>query len=85
MVLGLLTWDYTRLRVDNVELAGLRLEAAEQRGIPPQNTDLGSGIGIHIGGIKPANWTQGCVALERDEGIEVYRQTRLGTHVVIQR
>ena len=61
------------------------VEAAEQRGIPPQNTDLGSGIGIHIGGIKPDNWTQGCVALERDEGIEVYQQTRLGTPVVIQR
>jgi len=72
-------------RLINREQHRAIVEAAEQREIPPQNTDLGSGIGIHIGGIKPANWTQGCMALERDDGIEVYQQTRLGTPVAIQR
>lgn len=51
---------------------------------PPQDTDLGSGIGIHIGGVGEPDWTLGCVALERDHGIEIYEQTRLGTPVLIQ-
>jgi hypothetical protein len=59
--------------------------AAERRETPPQDTALGSGIGIHIGGIRPTNWTEGCVALEREDGIEVYRQTRVGTPVAIRR
>lgn len=61
------------------------IEAAGRQETPPQDTALGSGIGIHIGGIRPANWTEGCVALEREHGIEVYRQTRVGTMVTIQR
>jgi len=59
-------------------------EAAERGDIPPQDTRLGSGIGIHIGGIEPRDWTLGCIALEREDGIEVYQQTHLGTPVTIQ-
>ena len=51
---------------------------------PPQDTRLGRGIGIHIGGIRPRDWTQGCIALEREDGIEVCRQVRVGTPVVIR-
>jgi hypothetical protein len=60
------------------------VEAAQRREVPPQDTRLGSGIGIHIGGIKPRNWTQGCIALEREDGIEVCEQVRVGTPVTIR-
>jgi hypothetical protein len=59
-------------------------DAARTGETPPQGTRLGSGIGIHVGGIKPRTWTQGCIALEREDGIEVFRQVRIGTRVVIQ-
>jgi len=59
--------------------------AADRGRKPPQDTALGSGIGIHIGGIDPPNWTQGCIALERQDGIEVYEQVRAGTPVIVRR
>jgi len=60
------------------------IEAARNRETPLQDTRLGSGIGIHVGGIKPRTWTQGCIALETQDGIEVFRQVRIGTPVVVQ-
>lgn len=60
------------------------IEAARNHGTPPQDTRLGSGIGIHVGGIKPRTWTQGCIALEIQDGIEVFRQVRIGTRVTIR-
>ncbi|HJN18103.1 MAG TPA: L,D-transpeptidase family protein, partial [Armatimonadota bacterium] len=50
---------------------------------PPQDTDLGSGIGIHIGGHEKPDWTLRCMALARASGIEIYEQVRIGTPVVI--
>ena len=52
---------------------------------PLQDTDLGSGIGIHAGGVRPRNWTGGCIALQERHAYEIYRQTRLGTTVVIRK
>jgi hypothetical protein len=60
------------------------VEADRNRETPPQDTRLGSGIGIHIGGIKPRTWTQGCIALQTADGIEVYRQVRVGTQVAVR-
>ncbi len=53
--------------------------------IPPRHTNLGSGIGIHAGGIEPPTWTQGCIALQRAHAEEIYRHTRLGTVVTIRK
>ncbi len=53
--------------------------------IPPRETNLGSGIGIHAGGIEPRTWTQGCIALQRAHAEEIYRHTRPGTVVSIRK
>jgi len=58
--------------------------AGERREIPPRNTRLGSGIGIHIGGITPRDWTEGCIALQTADGVEVAGQVRAGTRVVVR-
>ena len=60
------------------------VEAGQRGDTPLQNTRLGSGIGIHVGGIRPRDWTQGCIALEREDGIEVCRQVRIGTPVTVR-
>lgn len=51
---------------------------------PPRDTDLGSGIGIHIGGHEPPTWTDGCVGLARGYGIEIYEQMSVGASVRIE-
>jgi len=61
------------------------LDAAARGDEPPDDTDLGSGVGIHIGGINPPNWTQGCLAMQREHGVEVARNVAVGTPVRIQR
>ncbi len=59
--------------------------SAHRRGVtPPQNTALGSGVGIHIGGPEPRQWTQGCLALRDVDGAEIYEQVRIGTKVTIK-
>ena len=59
---------------------------AHRRGeTPSQKTALGSGVGIHIGGPEPPQWTQGCLALREADGVEVYEQVRVGTMVTIER
>ena len=58
--------------------------ATHERGeIPPRDTALGSGVGIHIGGVVPPNWTQGCIALRRADGVEIGAQVQVGTPVTI--
>lgn len=61
------------------------LDAAARGDEPPDDTGLGSGVGIHIGGINPPNWTQGCIAMEREHGVEVARNVAVGTPVTIRR
>ncbi len=54
--------------------------------IPPQNTALGGGIGIH-GGSVPAfgtNWTWGCVGLTNKDVQDFYDYTKVGTKVTIR-
>ena len=55
--------------------------------IPPQNTPLGEGIGIH-GGNSPAagiNWTWGCIGLTSSDAEEFFDYTGIGTRVCIER
>jgi murein L,D-transpeptidase YafK len=63
--------------------------------MPPQNTELGGQIGIH--GMNPnlsaeekylyhdANWTNGCIALENTDILDLYRYCTVGTKVVIKK
>ena len=61
------------------------------RGVVPKWAKIGGGIGIH--GTWPRdemvvdyyqNWTNGCVALKREEMREIYNMIPLGTKVTIQ-
>jgi hypothetical protein len=57
---------------------------AHERGLtPPQDTALGGGVGIHLGGLVSRRWTAGCIALREADGVEIYDQTRLGTTVEV--
>lgn len=69
------------------------LEAIAQEKMPPQDTELGSAICIHNGGIgmvandfsKAAivDWTDGCIAMREEDMREVYDFAVIGTAVVI--
>lgn len=58
--------------------------------IPPQDTPLGSGIGIHgLGAGNPVihrafDWTDGCIALTNGQIRTLARWVRVGTEVVIR-
>lgn len=56
--------------------------------IPPQNTALGGGVGIHGGSNWKANWgdawTWGCVALSNSDVNEIFDYIGVGTKLVIQ-
>ena len=55
--------------------------------IPPQNTALGEGVGIH-GGSSPvagSDWTWGCVGLTSTDVQEFFNYVGIGTRVYIQR
>lgn len=66
------------------------LTAHRDGSLPPQNTALGGGIGIHgIGDGDPeihkhANWTKGCVALSNADALALSKWIRIGTKVVIR-
>lgn len=60
------------------------LRALEERKTPPQDTSLGSGLAIHVGGISSLTWTEGCIALRREDGRELYAHTPLGATVAIR-
>jgi lipoprotein-anchoring transpeptidase ErfK/SrfK len=54
--------------------------------IPPQQTALGGGVGIH-GGTVPSlgsNWTWGCVGLTNKDVEDFYDYVQVGTQVIIQ-
>jgi len=57
------------------------IEANENRAAPPQDTRLGSNIGIHGG----ACWTLGCISLTDEEIDELYGYVDTGTPVVIRK
>jgi murein L,D-transpeptidase YafK len=71
-----------------------RIVNAQKHGQPPpQNTALGSAIGIHGVGYETAkklqiqansDWTNGCIALTNDEVSELRQFVSLGTEVVIK-
>ena len=58
--------------------------------LPPQDTPLGGGIGIHgLGRADPrlhagSDWTQGCIALTNDQIERLRHWVRIGTLVVIR-
>ncbi len=63
------------------------VSANRNRGIPPQNTSLGGGVGIH-GGDNPAlgkDWTWGCVGLKNEDVEDFYNYVSAGTPVVIRK
>ena len=60
------------------------LKTNEKCQIPPQNTDLGSYIELHGGGVG-RDWTWGCIALRDKEMSEVYEFSTEGcdTNIII--
>lgn len=60
-------------------------EAMRKRGVPPQETKLGGGIGLHGGGPTPMkNFTRGCIGLTNKDISEIYPYIGIGTLVVIK-
>jgi hypothetical protein len=60
--------------------------ALEREQIPPQDTVLGSAIGIH-GGARPhltKDWTAGCIGMYDQDVEEVFEYVRVGTYVLIR-
>lgn len=55
--------------------------------MPPQNTALGGGVGIHGGSIASfgSDWTWGCVGLANKDVEDFYSYIRVGTRVVISK
>jgi murein L,D-transpeptidase YafK len=50
---------------------------------PPQNTGLGGDIYIHGNGSQ-SDWTWGCVALDNDDILELFKAVSVGTPVTIE-
>ena len=92
---------WMRLSYPNIEAAdrglkqGLISQATHEKIVyainnkltPPQDTPLGSAVGIH-GGTVPSfgkDWTWGCVGLKSQDVQEFYDFTKVGTPVIIQK
>ncbi|MCX8073051.1 MAG: L,D-transpeptidase [Candidatus Binatia bacterium] len=63
------------------------LFATLERALPPQNTPLGGGVGIHgYGGREelPIDWTEGCIAVSDSEIDYLYEIVPVGTPVDIR-
>lgn len=60
-----------------------RFKSDIARGVIPRGTKIGSGIEIHGGGGKGANWTDGCVALSDKDMDILFPLVRTGTPVTI--
>lgn len=61
-------------------------ESVLKKEIPPQNTILGSAIGIH-GGARPGllkDWTAGCIGMYDQDVEEIFEYVNVGTRVVIE-
>ncbi len=63
------------------------VNAINNKRIPPQNTALGGGVGIHGGDGMPGNsgntWTYGCMALNNSNVNEIYDYIAVGTPLTI--
>lgn len=91
---------WMRLNYPNIEDAerGLRQGLIDQRThdaivtainngqIPPQNTALGGGVGVHGGSTAEMgeDWTWGCVGLENADIEDFYNYVNSQTRIVIQ-
>jgi LysM repeat protein len=92
---------FIRVSYPNVEDAGRGLNkglinkdtynaivtAVKTGSIPPQNTSLGGGIGIH-GGTMPGfdnDWTYGCVGLTNADVEDLYDYIKVGSKIIIQK
>lgn len=55
--------------------------------IPPQNTALGGGVGIHGGSVASfgSDWTWGCVGLSNKDVEDFFSYIKVGTQVTISR
>lgn len=63
------------------------LFAQLERTLPPQNTPLGGGVGIHGHGGRaelPVDWTEGCIAVSNEEIDFLYDTVPVGTPVDIR-
>lgn len=69
-----------------------KFNARKKRGEIPANATIGGSIGIH--GTWPRedfvidkykNWTMGCISMKKDDVLEIYGYTPLGTKVVIRK
>ena len=62
------------------------VSANNQGTIPPQNTALGGGVGIHGGSTAAlgSDWTWGCVGLTNRDVEDFYNYMAIGTKVIIQ-
>lgn len=61
--------------------------AINQGDIPPQDTPLGAGVGIH-GGNSPSagiDWTWGCISLTNNDVEELFDYVGTGTRVLVQK
>lgn len=71
--------------IDQVTYAAI-VTACSSRQIPPQETALGGGVGIH-GGSRPEwgdYWTWGCIGLTNADVEDLYDRVAIGTPVVIR-
>lgn len=69
-----------------------KFKARKQRGEIPQSASIGGAIGIH--GTWPnedyvidryKNWTMGCISMKRNDVLDVYGYTPIGTKVQIRK
>ena len=60
--------------------------AFRNKGIPPQYTALGGGVGIHGGSSKElgSNWTWGCIGLHNQDVEDFFDYVEVGTPIYIQ-
>jgi uncharacterized protein YijF (DUF1287 family)/lipoprotein-anchoring transpeptidase ErfK/SrfK len=65
--------------IDRGQRRAIERAIAEGR-MPPQDTELGSSIRIHGGGIGK-DWTAGCIALRDVDVVDVYGAVEIGTAV----
>jgi lipoprotein-anchoring transpeptidase ErfK/SrfK len=56
------------------------------KNVPPQDTPLGSAVGIHGGGnpALPKDWTAGCIGMYDQDIEEIYEFVKPGTLVIIE-
>lgn len=72
-------------RIDRDTLQQIR-KAIERKRVPPQDTILGSAIGIHGGG-RPQlarDWTAGCIGMYDQDVEEIFDYVWVGTPVLIR-